>query len=1370
MIMSLNLQPALPSSPIDGAPASSRDGGTLQTPSFGEVLKVEEKKLQQEQEVNALSIASLFAKIQPPMLTETISGFDVNAEVIADEENASTALTTDSAQAISSSPQQFAPQVSTPDVEASASVKSFETSKDIEQAVTEKATTPQLKPQAVAADKSKNSTTKIISSNPDSQIVASATKAEFVQNVSRSEPKPKNPTRTTKPVSEVPQPVRATIVLTKEQTKTMLVAFEQVASNVTPIEVESGKPVHAESSSASLIQEQFRTAPATSEQTAHDKSQVVESDQTKETPVDFSIKSTQAQPVTIATHSAFPLDEQSVDTAITFPIATPVSAEIETPKEKEAQLIDKPLPSMTKTTDLEQKDPTVTLQVKRTLPARTDVAVDKVPQSTIKTVAPAMRDGKGNVENKTPSRVKANTFVDETAQPTADRQSPVIKPAAPEINNEPFLTRVKMTVLPIAENPTREVTSPAVETVIPLVQPASSETLPIKAVTVEGHVGELSQVEEDVTVSSTKTVEIDFNSKPVVLKEKPVAMFSTTMQPTESKTDEQTFEEVKNTPSVKHTVPANKAAFSTDTVEKSTLDGKPEESTVKIFTVAQVENLVDETPELELRTSVSNGFAQVESNVEKVEVETPQSKKETVVQTVKVAISREAPRAEVNPVPGINIKNDKIVFDTIYKPVKAEESIPEDVLSTKETPVPTITVAVSHEAPRTEPDPSLNAQSNKLIFDAIYEPVKAAESITEAILPAKESPAPTVITAVRSKAPKTEIEPSINTQSDKLIFETIYKPVKAAESITKDVLPTKDTPVPTITFAASHEAPKTEAEPGVNVQSAEIVFDTIYTPETVNIPEAKVSLNSKAAVSNEMPKAGVVATVNLLHDDIVPETAPVKKELPIVGSSLAAKDVVTANARVFIGDQTPKTETISTVNLPNEKTIIEIAALLTSLPAKEATQTESEVVVSEAKAVLSDNAMTPESELTTPVREEIPINDVLQPVKEPGEQTVSTELFIDESGWVSSEQVDASVRQSSQPVKANSSTAAKVDDQLNVGSEIGESLKIPVAETKEVKGQPSHATEREMVQQPTIFATDKFAPAPGNREQQFVEKTNEPISPSMIAAHDVKVNISEIAQPVAVKSVAQVDEVVLKDEDDKVSALLGEENVTAESRLGVVNRPKVKNEAPVVEQKNAPVKIHSEVQSQSVRAEIDPNEKTTSKDTERKPGVDLEATGIAAELNRGAANVKAAEKSPVKQTDPKTMDVVGQITSQMKTHIKSGETSIHMKLNPEELGAIEVQVTRNTQGVSVSFIAEQSSTGQLLEAQAGELRQSLKDAGVQLTNLNIGQHHQPNQEGGGFRQSQQFVQTSQRDVPHIKADEEIQTKQVGLISEIDYLV
>ena len=87
----------------------------------------------------------------------------------------------------------------------------------------------------------------------------------------------------------------------------------------------------------------------------------------------------------------------------------------------------------------------------------------------------------------------------------------------------------------------------------------------------------------------------------------------------------------------------------------------------------------------------------------------------------------------------------------------------------------------------------------------------------------------------------------------------------------------------------------------------------------------------------------------------------------------------------------------------------------------------------------------------------------------------------------------------------------------------------------------------------------------------------------------------------------------------------------------------------------------------------------------------------------------------------------------------------------------------------MSFITDQASTGQLMESQVNQLRQSLKDAGVQLANLNINQHGQSNQEGGGFRQSQQFAQSSRRDVPLVE-DEGIQPQRVGLTSEIDYLV
>lgn len=94
----------------------------------------------------------------------------------------------------------------------------------------------------------------------------------------------------------------------------------------------------------------------------------------------------------------------------------------------------------------------------------------------------------------------------------------------------------------------------------------------------------------------------------------------------------------------------------------------------------------------------------------------------------------------------------------------------------------------------------------------------------------------------------------------------------------------------------------------------------------------------------------------------------------------------------------------------------------------------------------------------------------------------------------------------------------------------------------------------------------------------------------------------------------------------------------------------------------------------------------------------------------------------------------------MKVRMKGGATSMRLLLNPKELGEIEVQMVRNTQGVSVTFIAEQANTGKMLEIQINQLRQSLKDAVVQLTDLNFSQHDQPKQEGG-FLEAKPAIQS-----------------------------
>jgi len=115
---------------------------------------------------------------------------------------------------------------------------------------------------------------------------------------------------------------------------------------------------------------------------------------------------------------------------------------------------------------------------------------------------------------------------------------------------------------------------------------------------------------------------------------------------------------------------------------------------------------------------------------------------------------------------------------------------------------------------------------------------------------------------------------------------------------------------------------------------------------------------------------------------------------------------------------------------------------------------------------------------------------------------------------------------------------------------------------------------------------------------------------------------------------------------------------------------------------------------------------------------------------------------------------------------------MRLQLNPKELGAIDVQMVSSAHGISVTFFAEQLSTGQLLETQINQLRQSMADAGIQLSDLNIGQHGQSRQEGGFSNQNSQFAQTHQHDAALSESlvKETLQPERVvGQLGEVNYL-
>ena len=148
-------------------------------------------------------------------------------------------------------------------------------------------------------------------------------------------------------------------------------------------------------------------------------------------------------------------------------------------------------------------------------------------------------------------------------------------------------------------------------------------------------------------------------------------------------------------------------------------------------------------------------------------------------------------------------------------------------------------------------------------------------------------------------------------------------------------------------------------------------------------------------------------------------------------------------------------------------------------------------------------------------------------------------------------------------------------------------------------------------------------------------------------------------------------------------------------------------------------------------------------------------------------------KAPIDQVNAQAAEVAQQVIHQMSIKIKNGPTSMHLQLNPKELGNIDVEMVSTAQGVRVTFFTEQASTGKLLETQLSQLRETLVDAGVQLSGLNISQHGPSEQKGGFFSQDKNFTQYFQGDTarsePNI-IETLLAEHNTGKSGEVDYRI
>jgi flagellar hook-length control protein FliK len=130
-------------------------------------------------------------------------------------------------------------------------------------------------------------------------------------------------------------------------------------------------------------------------------------------------------------------------------------------------------------------------------------------------------------------------------------------------------------------------------------------------------------------------------------------------------------------------------------------------------------------------------------------------------------------------------------------------------------------------------------------------------------------------------------------------------------------------------------------------------------------------------------------------------------------------------------------------------------------------------------------------------------------------------------------------------------------------------------------------------------------------------------------------------------------------------------------------------------------------------------EEAEPKQVQAPPGAPpAEAAGSAVKTT---ATVPANQfTEPARLAEAQTSNIIGQITRQMDGLAQSGKTTFRLQLSPQDLGQIDLKITSTQQGIGVTILAENAATGKLLETQVAQLRQSLLDAGVQISNLQIG--------------------------------------------------
>lgn len=110
--------------------------------------------------------------------------------------------------------------------------------------------------------------------------------------------------------------------------------------------------------------------------------------------------------------------------------------------------------------------------------------------------------------------------------------------------------------------------------------------------------------------------------------------------------------------------------------------------------------------------------------------------------------------------------------------------------------------------------------------------------------------------------------------------------------------------------------------------------------------------------------------------------------------------------------------------------------------------------------------------------------------------------------------------------------------------------------------------------------------------------------------------------------------------------------------------------------------------------------------------------------------------------DPR--QVVHQVARSVQSAAEGGSPSLRVRLDPPELGPLQIDVSVTSAGVSARLEAESNATQRLLQDNLGQLREALAQQGVAIDKLTIEKHSDPGRSDLADRSFQQQQQQQQQ--------------------------